>query len=89
MHDFPVMTVLESEANLSEVVEYFLFCEWWAILLALLDLLCKLTIVSVLHDEVEKQVIVLEDVLELDDVRMIKNFQYLRLLSRRNTLLIR
>ena len=83
------MTVLESEANLSEVVEYFLFCEWLASLFPLLDLLCKLTIVSILHDEVEEQVIVLEDVLELDDVRVIKNFQYLRLLSRRNTLLIR
>ena len=83
------MTVLDSEANLSEVVQYFLFCEWRAILFALLDLLCKLTIVSILHDEVEEQVIVLEDVLELDDVRVIKNFQYLRLLSRRNTLLIR
>ena len=83
------MTVLESEANLSEVVEYFLFCECLASLFPLLDLLCKLTIVGILHDEVEEQIIVLEDVLELDDVRMIKNFQYLRLLSRRNTLLIR
>ena len=83
------MTVLDSEANLSEVVQYFLFCEWRAILFALIDLLCELTVVSILHDEVKEHVVVLEDVLELDDVRMIKNLQNLRLISRRNTLLIR
>ena len=65
------MTVLKSEANLSEVVEDFLFCEWWAVLFAVLDLLCKLTIVCVFHDEVEEHIIVLEDVLELYDVRMV------------------
>ena len=82
------MTVLESEANLSEIVEYFLFSEWQAILFALFDLLCKFTIVSILHDEVEEIIIIFEDILKLDDVWMIENFQNLRLISRLNPILI-
>ncbi len=50
------MAVLESEADLSEVVQYLIFCEIFEntglllVLVLVLDLCLKVAIVSIVHD---------------------------------------
>ena len=82
MHNFAIMTVFESKADLGEVVQDFFFIEVFAIFFLLLYLISKLTIICVFHHHVQKHVSILEDIFKLDDVRMVKNFKNFCLILR-------
>lgn len=56
MQDFAVMAMLESEADLSEIVQYLIFCKvlensgLLLVLVFVLDLGLKVSVVSIVHD---------------------------------------
>ena len=88
MHDFSIVAVLQGQTDLSEVVQYLLFIEQLPIALLLDDFVRQLPIVCVLHHKVQVELFVLEDVLELDNVRMIENLQDSRLFPSFDPLLV-
>ena len=82
------MAVLEGEANLREVVEDLVLRERRILLSALLNLVSELAVISELHHDVQVPLFVLEDVLETDDVRVVKNFENTSFISRASALFV-
>lgn len=65
MEDVPVMQVLESQANLAEHGENLIFCKLLATLLLSLDQIIQVSILSVLHDDVERPLILWRSLVSL------------------------
>jgi len=82
MQDFAVVTVFEGEANLREVVKNFVLCERVSTHASLFNLVVEFTVIRVLHHYVKIEFLVLEDVLELNDVGVVKNLQNTCLIPR-------
>ena len=86
MDDLAVVYVLDTEANLREPVQNLILRKILvlAVLLpfgfSLLDFCGQLTVVAVLHDNVEVAASSQEHLLKSDNVWMIKSFEYFRLL---------
>ena len=81
MQYFSVVTVFYCEADLSKVVQDFFFSEWVSFLTPRANHIRQLSAISIFHNQVETKVLVSEDILELNDIRMIQCSQKICLLT--------
>ena len=81
MKDFPIMAMLQRQANLSEPVEYLIFREVLElacarlVLVLVLDLCLKVTIVCVIHDYAQLAFLRFVNFAESYDVWVVENFE--------------
>ena len=75
MQYLPVVTVLQTETDLCEDVEDFIFVKGTLLFDSFIYLLSQIAIISILHDDIMKHIFVLEVVVVPDDVGMIEALQ--------------
>lgn len=79
------MAMLQSKANLGEVVEYLIFCEiledacLLLVLMFVFDLSLHITIISVVHHNAQLAFLSLVDLTETNDIWVAENLQDFRL----------
>lgn len=76
MHYFSIVTVLQSETHLRKVIQDLIFREVLLVSPSLSDLLAQVTSICPFHNNVQVEILVLENVMKADYVRVIEDLEY-------------
>ena len=76
MHDFSIVAVLKSKTHLRKVIQDLILREVLLVSPSLSDLLAQVTSICPFHNNVQVDILVLENVVEADYIRVIEDLEY-------------